>query len=491
MKDINYIYSIQKEICLLSEIAALLSWDEETQLPEQAISERAEQEVIIEQLIHKKMRDNKLYFSIKNAEKQKLKLKDKIVIREFKKDVEKIRKIPKELAEELTRTTTASTFAWKKAREKNDFKIFEPYLKKIVNLLQKKAKCLNPNVDLYDALLNEYEEGMTADKLTKAFSELKPELVKLLNKIKSSPKYKNQKKRNIKISKENQDKIVREIIKQMGLQKDSSYFTTSTHPFTIRISKNDVRFTTRYNNAFESLLAAIHESGHALYELGMPKEYEYTVVRDAPSIGLHESQSRFWENMIGRNKRFWIKYYNSYKKFIDPKPKFNDFFHMLNQVKPSYIRVEADEITYCLHIILRFEIERDLINNKLSVADASKEWNKKFKQLFGIDVKKDSQGILQDIHWSMGSFGYFPTYAIGSIYAVQLFNQIKKEIKNLDLLIEKHDFKKILEWLRKNIHSKGRTKVAEEIIKESCGQKLNIKEYIDYLNKKYSEIYNI
>ncbi len=490
-KDLELIYDIQKEASVLSGISALLGWDQETHMPEKGSENRANQAVIIQNLIYDKLTSEKLWTSIKNLKKAKLKSKDKIVLRELEKDVSKLRKLPKEFLETLSKETVRANSAWQKARKQNNFEIFKPHLKKIVKLNQEKAKYLNPKISPYDALLNEYEEGMTSEKLTILFKGLKKDLVELLEKIKQSKEYPSEKNLNLKISKESQDKISKDIVQKIGISFDKVCYNIAPHPFTTTLGENDFRITNRYETSFESFFSAIHEAGHALYEIGMPEKYTNTVVKDAPSLGIHESQSRFWENMIAKSETFWKGYYDFYKKHLNKKITLNKFLKEINKVKPSYIRVNADELTYCLHIILRFEIERDLINGKLKVSDAKKQWNQKFQEMFGLKIKNDNQGILQDIHWSHGSFGYFPTYAIGTIYSSQILKAIKKEIKNFDDLVENQKFEKILKWLRKNIHSKGRKFIADEIIKKATGSGLNPKIFINYLNKKYSKIYNL
>jgi carboxypeptidase Taq len=275
----------------------------------------------------------------------------------------------------------------------------------------------------------------------------------------------------------------------MGITKETSSIDTSPHPFTARMGINDVRITNRYIDSIESFFVAVHEAGHALYELGLPKKYANTVIYNAASIGLHESQSKFWEYMIGRNELFWKGYFNRYKKFLGKNMNWQNFYKNINQVKSSLVRVDADEVTYCLHIILRFEIERDLINGVIGTRNVKDIWNKKMKDMFGLTIKNDNDGIMQDMHWSMGAFGYFPTYAIGTIYSSQLYKQLIKDIPKAKSMIRRQDFKQIVKLLRNNIHHKGKTMKAEQIIKRTCGEGLNPEALIDYLNSKYSKIY--
>jgi carboxypeptidase Taq len=281
------------------------------------------------------------------------------------------------------------------------------------------------------------------------------------------------------------------------LPKERSRLDVSTHPFTTSMGYNDVRITTNFErkNPLFSFFSTVHEAGHALYELGMPvDEFKYTVISDSPSLGLHESQSRFWENMICRSKNFWNYFYPIFKE--KSPNKLNDididtWYRYVNLVRPSFIRVEADELTYCLHVILRFELENSLMDEKILVSELPNIWNEKMDELLGITPKSDREGVLQDMHWSGGNFGYFPTYAIGSIYSSQIFKSLTDENPDIISDIEKGNFNSIIGWLRKNVHTYGRKITAEEIIKNACGEGLNAKVFVDYLKDKYYKLYDI
>jgi carboxypeptidase Taq len=263
------------------------------------------------------------------------------------------------------------------------------------------------------------------------------------------------------------------------------------------MGNDDVRITTNYarGNPLFSFFSTVHEAGHALYELGLPRdEYKDTVISDSPSLGLHESQSRFWENMIARDKHFWKFLYPEFKNIAKEELSGIDldtWYHYINQVEPSFIRVEADELTYCLHVILRFEIEVALMEGEISVSELPQVWNEKMHDLLGINPRNDKEGVLQDMHWSGGSFGYFPTYAIGTVYSSQLFNQLKNENTYLYDEIGQGNFNSILNWLRESIHKYGRLMTADEIIKKTCGEGLNSKVFVDYLKDKYYALYEV
>jgi carboxypeptidase Taq len=283
----------------------------------------------------------------------------------------------------------------------------------------------------------------------------------------------------------------------MLVDKNRFRLDVSTHPFTTSIGYGDVRFTTNFErkNPLSSFFSTVHEAGHALYELGMPKdEFKDTVISDSPSLGLHESQSRFWENMVARSKQFWNYFYPIFKKSSPNHLKDLDidiWYRYVNQVRPSYIRIEADELTYCLHVILRFELENSLMEDKIKVSELPELWNDKMYEMLGITPTKDKEGVLQDMHWSGGNFGYFPTYAIGTIYASQLFKKMTDENPGIYSEIEKGDFRNILNWLRGHVHKYGRLITADNIIKNACGEGLNAKVFVEYLKDKYLPLYEI
>ncbi len=500
-ESLDYIYKEQKELSVLSGIGALIGWDQMTYMPKMGVIEKSEQSSYLSKIAHEKVVSDKLWKHIEKLNKEsnfkKLSEKDQNVVNRLKKDVEKSRCVPTSFVEKLSKTTTLSYQEWEKARNKNDYKLFSPHLEKIVDLEKEYCSFFNISGPKYNTLLDDYEEGMTVDKLRKEFTYLKKELISILEKIKGSKVYQDHKEIDIKIGVDEQKTLCNKVINKMLLPKDKTRLDESTHPFTTSMGNNDVRITTSFKRKgpLFSFFSTIHEAGHALYELGMPQnEYKNTVISDSPSLGIHESQSRFWENMIARSTYFWKIFYLEFKKanpdsFSDID--LNKWYRMVNRVKPSFIRVEADELTYPLHVILRFEIETDLMQGKIDVKDLPNVWNEKMDEMLGIIPGNDIEGVLQDMHWSGGNIGYFPTYAIGSIYSAQIYNQIKKENEKLESEIEKGEFENILSWLRENIHKKGRIMMADEIIKDCCGEGLNSKVFVDYLRDKYYDIYQV
>jgi len=499
-ESLKFIYNQQKEISTFSGISALLGWDQMTYMPKLGINKRSQQSSLISCIIHEKIISDTFWNHIKKLNKQnnfdKLQIKDQIVVKRLYKDVRKSRKIPSKFIEKLSKTTTIAYNAWEDARDKNDYKIFSPHLEKIIHLKKEYCDIIDIPGNLYNSLLDDYEEGMTVDLLKMEFNRLEIKLTELLKKIKKCEKFKNQKDLNITINSKKQQEICNFIVSKMGLPNNRSRIDISTHPFTTSIGNNDVRITTniKQNNPFFSLFSTIHESGHALYELGILKgEYLDTVISDSPSLGMHESQSRFWENMIGKNISFW-KFFYPYlmkKEFkINKLGNFDLLYDYINQVKPSLIRVEADELTYCLHVILRFNLELDLISDKINVSELPQLWNENINNLLGVKPNTYKEGVLQDMHWSGGNFGYFPTYAIGSIYAAQIYDKLQKVNPALNDEIELGNFSNITNWLNNNIFNKGRIMTANEIIKNICGETLNSDIYINYLKNKYFKIYD-
>ncbi len=487
--DLEYIYLVQKKAALLQGIMALLSWDEKTHMPNDAIMERADQLKLLQDEIYMLLTSRKLSSALCRLRNQRLASRHRMIITELHKDTQKLRRIPKEFLERLTRAETIASQAWEKARKKDDYSLFAPHLKRLISLKRKEAGYLNPKLKPYDALLDEHEEGMRESRLTDLFSYLKEELVALLKKVQETKAYKNHKELELDMPKEAQESLYHELVRKMQADGEALSIDCSAHPFTTRISAHDVRITTRYLNPLEALFSTVHEAGHALYEQNLPSGFRDTVIYNAPSMGIHESQSRLWENVIFRSSEFWDGYHDEFISHAKKKIQKSSLFKGINQVRPSLIRVQADEITYCLHIILRFEMERDLISGKVPAKDARSVWNKRTKSMFGLKPGSDNQGILQDMHWSLGAFGYFPSYAIGTIYASQIYKAMEKGIPNIRKHIMSRDFKSIVDWLTKNIHSKGRTMTAEQIIRKATGSGLDPKIYIDYLHDKYSKIY--
>lgn len=490
-----------KEISLLGSCYGVLEWDIQVNMPPMGGEIRSQMTSLLAGMMHEKFVSEKIGDMISSVEESDI-VKDPLSVeavnvRELRYLYDKETKLPKELVEEFEKTTSLAYNEWVAARKESNFKKFEPWLEKIVDLSKRKAEAYGYEGEPYNALLDNYEPGATVDEVAEVFEKLRVELVDLLAKIKEAPK-----KPNVGIIEQPYDVAKQRIFGEMvaerlGYDFNQGRLDVATHPFSSGFGPGDSRITTRYNpnRLNDALFGTIHETGHALYEMGIDKKAHFgTPMGESISLGIHESQSRMWENMVGRSKSFWNYFFPIAKSMFRDSLngiEIDEFYKAVNNVTPSFIRVEADEVTYSLHILLRFEMERALLNGEIKVADAAKEWNERFEKYFGIKVDKDSNGCLQDIHWCSGYLGYFPTYALGSIYAAQFFAQAKKEITDLEARFERGEFLTLREWLRENIHIHGQKYRAQELCKNLTGERLSHKPLVSYLNKKFGEIYNL
>lgn len=412
-----------------------------------------------------------------------------------KKVYDQTKKIPEDKYKEYVILTSNAEAAWEKAKDKSDFNLFKPFLEKIVKFNQEFVEYWGYEKNKYDTLLDFYEPGITVEKLDVVFSELRNAIVSLLNKIDKSKVKINSEFFKKSFTQKEQEDFSLHVLKIMGYDFEAGRLDVSTHPFTINFGNKDVRITTRYlENEFRSaLFSCIHEGGHAIYEQDIPDELNGTMLGTGASMGIHESQSRFYENIVGRSKEFWSHFYG---EVINRFPQFEgvsleDFYKGINVVEPSLIRVEADELTYSLHIIIRYEIEKALINGEFQVKDLPRIWNEKYKEYLGVEPKCDAEGVLQDMHWSGGSFGYFPSYALGNLYGAQFLNKMIKDMPEYYKKIEEGNLQDIQQWLNNNIHKHGAIYKPSELIVKVTGEELTAKYFIEYLNKKYTEIYEI
>ncbi|SHE59967.1 carboxypeptidase Taq [Marinitoga hydrogenitolerans DSM 16785] len=474
--------------------ATLLEWDFETHMPKKAAEKRAE---VIGEISSKAFEisiSDEMGELLENADKEELNEVEKAIIKVGKKEYEKFKKIPKELFKEMNISSSKAQSAWEEAKLKNNFNIFKPYLEKVVALTKKMADYLGYEENRYDALLDLYEPGLKTSELRKVIEPLRSFLVEYLNKLDKG------KKTNNSILKEyfpieKQKELSLRALKLMKYDFDAGRMDISMHPFTTTIGPNDVRITTRYNekDLNDSLYSTIHEGGHALYEQGIPEGFSGLPIGDGASMAIHESQSRFWENIIGRSLEFWKYFYND---LVDIFPEFKnhtpeEIFKAVNYVERSFIRTEADEVTYNLHIMLRFEIEEALINDKIKVEDLPKIWNEKMKEYLGVVPENDSEGVLQDVHWAHGSFGYFPSYMLGNLYSAQFYNKMKKDIPDLNEQISNGNFEIVLNWLREKIHSKGKMYEPGELVEIVTGEPLSSKYFIEYIENKFNKVYEL
>lgn len=488
------------EISHLCSACAVLGWDQEVHMPQKGIDARSAACSILSSVVHKKLvaiDDDGLLSSLKKqVDLKKITGKQATIITETWRSFERQRKLPEALVKELSETESKSQHAWAEARKNNDFKSFLPWLQKIVELKRAEANLVGFSDSPYDALLDSYEPGMTTKEASVILNDLKDFLVPFLKELKHAKVKIDQKRILGRFPLEQQFAFNRFVSEKMGFDYTSGRMDQSTHPFTTTFHTRDVRITTRFkeNNLLYALSSTIHEVGHALYEQGLPSEEFGTPLSEAISLGIHESQSRLWENSIGKSVEFWKYFYpRLQKKFPKPFEKIplNEFIQIINAVKPSLIRTEADEVTYNLHIILRFEIEKEMIEGTIDLADLPLIWKTKMKEYLGIDVPNDSVGVLQDVHWSAGMIGYFPTYSLGNIYAAQFYNAMQCDIPDFSKKVSIGNLKEPREWLRRNIHIHGKTYKAAELVKQVTGEYPTSRYFIDYLSKKYEKVYSL
>ncbi len=499
-KSLDQLYGLLKEVVTLYSCQAVLDWDERTYMPRGGGENRANQSAVIAGLAHEKFtsaRVGELIDEIIDAGLDPAKDDiDSANIREIKRDYNHSVKIPKTLVEELNRTISLSQGVWQDARAKSDFAAFKPWFEKVTDLKRQVAEAVGYQGVPYNAMLDMYEPGATTDQIAKVFAGLRDELVDLIARIKDSGKGPDRSIITRDYPIELQEKFGIEAAGAIGFDFERGRLDKTTHPFCTGFGPGDTRITTRYDKNYfpMALYGILHEAGHGIYDQGLLKENYATPCGEPISLGIHESQSRMWENMVGRSKAFW-KHFLPKAQTVFPDALKNvtiDQIHFaVNDVKPSLIRVEADEATYNLHILLRFELESAFFNGDIKIADVPGEWNERFEKYFGIKPEKDTVGCLQDVHWSAGLIGYFPTYTLGNLYAAQFFAKADKDLGGLHSRFEKGDFKPLLGWLRENIHHHGKRYRATDLIKRVTGEPLSHKPLMSYLNKKFGELYGI
>ncbi|MEX2591115.1 MAG: carboxypeptidase M32 [Chitinophagales bacterium] len=476
--------------------AALLNWDQEIFMPENSASFRSRQLSTLSGIAHEFFTDQKMGDLLKTlSETTSLGFKEQRNVAEIKKDYERKKKYSRDFVEKMSQTISQSFSSWQKARKEDDFSIFAPKLSELVDLKKQEADLVGYEGQAYDALLEDYEPGATVKDLDQLFSDVRSELVGFVEHIFNTPQN-NDAFMYQHFDKNKQWDFGIYILKAMGYDMQSGRQDLSTHPFTTSFSAQDVRVTTRVDekNLSEMLWSCIHEGGHALYEQGLPSEEYGMPAGEAISLGVHESQSRIWENNIGRGLPFWKAFYKSIQAYFpDQLMQVNveDFYKAMNLVKPSLIRTNADELTYHFHILVRYEVEKALISGDIKIKELPEFWNSKYKEYLKVDVPSDAQGVLQDIHWSHGGFGYFPTYSLGSFYAAQYYAQMKKDLPNLEQELENGNCKIALDWLRSNIHQYGRQYSADALCEKVTGEKLNFRYFMQYATKKYSDLYRL
>jgi carboxypeptidase Taq len=478
-----------REVYLLRSVGAALSWDFETYLPQKAVAYRADQLSYIEAKAHTLFTERIVGDWISEAEDVNFAAGSEEAgnVRAWRHAYDRGTKIPVALVEDFEKKRTIAREAWIQARAESNFAKFEPHLVQIVDLARKKADLWGYQESPYDALMDDYEPGIKTKELQPVFEELRIALVELAGKLASKAVPESFLDGHYPIA--GQQAFSHEIAEAFGYDFSAGRIDTTAHPFATTLGPFDQRITTRYNEErFEvSVYGVMHETGHALYEQGLKKEFAGLPGGDAVSLGIHESQSRLWENHVGRSLPFWSLWHATAIKHLPDLARFSpeDLCRGVQRVAPSLVRVEADEVTYDLHILLRFQIEVELIEGRLKVKDLPEAWNSRFKAMFGLDVPGDRLGLLQDIHWSLGSFGYFPTYTLGNLNAAQLMVAAEKQIPTLNDDLGQGSYEVLLQWLRLHVHQHGRRYLPTELMQKATGEPTQAKHRIAYLRKRY------
>jgi carboxypeptidase Taq len=481
----------------IGRAASVLGWDQQVNMPPGGNEARGRQLATLSKIAQEKFITDEVGRLIDDL-KQELngaETDEAALVRVAARNYDKARRVPPSFIAEQAIVTSKAFEAWMEARSKSDFSIFQPHLEKVVELVHKYISFFPPGDHPYDTLLDDFEPGMKTADVKAIFDGLRPKQVKLIKAIAASKQVKDA----FLFKKYNEKKLIDfgvDVVTRFGYDWTRGRQDKAPHPFQTTFSVDDVRITTRYedDNPLATLFSTMHEAGHAMYEQGSNPAYERTPLAGGTSLSIHESQSRMWENLVGRSLPFWEHFYPSLKKRFPSQldgVSLKTFYKAINKVEPSLIRVNADEATYNLHIMLRLELEIGMVEGTIAVKDLPEIWNAKMQEYLGITPPDDAKGVLQDIHWSYGAIGYFSTYALGNLVSVQLWEKINKDIRNLDDQIRKGDFSELLAWLRKNIHQHGQKYEPQTLVERVTGSKISPAPYVRYLTKKYSEIYGL
>jgi carboxypeptidase Taq len=496
-----------KECSLLGSCASLLAWDERTYMPRRGSAHRAEQLALLARMTHEMLTHPEIGRLLSEVEGSPLAAEKEsgpaVNVREIRRSHDRAVKLPKELVEELARVTTRAQQVWQETREasRHDpagkaFATFQPWLEKIVKLKQQEAEAVGYTGSPYNALLDEYEPGATADEITRTFAALRQDLVPLVGAVAASGRKPPREVLEREYPVDRQAVFGQAAAAAIGFDFQAGRLDTTTHPFCSGMGPGDTRLTTRYNPRHfnDAFFSTLHEAGHGIYDQGLDPEHFGTPLGAAVSLGIHESQSRMWENFVGRSRPFWEHFFPRARQVFPTTlgdVTLDDFVFAVNDVQPSFIRVEADEATYNMHIILRFELEQALVRGDLKPADVPAAWNEKFRQSFQLAPPSDALGCLQDVHWSMGGIGYFPTYTLGNMYAAQFMEQARQDLGDLDADFRRGEFGRLKGWLNAKIHRQGQRYRARDLCQRVTGKPLSHKPLLNYLRNKYGPLYGI
>lgn len=489
-----------REAHLIEATSSILGWDQETMMPAGGVALRGKQQAALARIHHQMATAREVGDLLAACEADRTFMEsaapESANVREIRRDYDKATKLPESLVSELAQVTSEAQHEWAKARKASDFAQFLPWLRRMVKLKRDMAACLGipSGGEAWDALADTFEPGCTATAVTAVFEPLRPRLVKLIAELREAKRGPSNRFNETPLSLDLQASFVRMVTEAIGFDFQRGRLDASTHPFCGGSHCNDVRMTTRYCETClnDALGSTMHEAGHGMYEQGLPESAIGTPLGSAVSLAIHESQSRLWENQVGRGLPFWKwcrpHLLSHFGKAVEGF-SVDELYGAANIVEPGFIRVEADEATYNLHVMVRFEIERLLIGGQLDPADLPSEWNRRYREYLGLDVPDDRRGCLQDVHWSMGLFGYFPTYTLGTLYSAQLFDAARRALPGLEDGFAAGEFAPLLQWLRSNVHAHGRRYSPMELCTRATGKPLSSAHYLEYLEGKLRPLY--
>ena len=487
------------EIVDLGKVAGLLAWDQRTMMAPAGAPARAEQLATVTRIAHEKFVSEEIGRLLEELRPYEESLDydsdAASLIRMTRRDYEKARLVPTELRAEMSRSAAIALSVWDEARETSDFGLFLPHLERNVELRRRYVACFAKAQEDYDLLLDDYEPGMTTAEVRAVFHELKAGLVPLIAEIAERADAVDDSCLRGSFPVERQQAFERKVLESFGFSPRSWRIDETVHPFASSMSSDDIRLTTRHHETdLSAIFATMHEFGHGLYEHGVDRALERTPLARGASLGLHESQSRMWENLIGRGRPFWRRFYPELQEAFPEQLGSVDletFYRAINKVQPSLIRIEADEATYNLHIVLRFELEQEMLAGRVALADLPEVWNMRMREYLGVDVPDDAHGVLQDMHWAGGSIGYFPTYSLGNIVSAQIWERLGADLPDLDEQIERGELGPLREWLRERLHRHGRKFMPKETLERVVGGPIDPRPYLRYLRSKLGEIYGL
>jgi carboxypeptidase Taq len=482
-----------REVHSLNKAASLLEWDHQVCMPPGGGPARGEQTSLLRRLAHEKLIDPEVGRLIDSLKDDRSQTKEAALVRWARREHDFKRKLPAELVQEISAHASHSHDVWVQARAQSDFALFLPELEKMLELKRRQAEILALGDDPYDSWLIEFEPDMKTADLAAILSEVKAGLVPLVKAVCASKHQVDDSALRRPFDEEKQRAFAAEMAAAIGFDFSRGRLDLAAHPFCSGFSSGDVRITTRFRDDYplSSLFSALHEAGHGIYDQNLGADLHGTPLCEGSGMGMHESQSRLWENVIGRSLGFWKKHY---PRLLEMNPALRgldleSFYRAINKVEASFIRVEADELTYGLHVLLRFELERDLLAQRLKARDLPEAWNAKMKEYLGITPPDDRRGVLQDVHWAEGLLGYFPTYVLGNVISLQLYEAALAARPEISAGIGRGDFSPLKGWLTENIHRHGRKFSASELVQRATGRPIDAKPYLTYLRAKYSEIY--